>query len=42
VRIGAALIPEPFNVNYDDGPVNGQPTVLYRPHPRHNKTEAKL
>jgi hypothetical protein len=23
VRIGAALIPEPLNVNKDDGPVNG-------------------
>jgi hypothetical protein len=35
VRIGAALIPESFNVNVndDDGPVNGQPPVLYRPHP---------
>jgi hypothetical protein len=42
VRIGAALIPESLNVNDDDGPVNGQPPVLYRPHPRHNKAEAKL
>jgi hypothetical protein len=33
VRIGAALIPEPLNVHDDDRPVNGQPLVLYLPHP---------
>ena len=42
VRIGAALVPEPLNVNDNDGPVNGQPLVLHLPSPRENKAEAKL
>ena len=41
VAIGAALIPEPLNVNDNDGPVNGQPLVLHRPHPP-EQAEAKL
>ena len=42
VAIGAALIPEPFNVNDNDGPVNGQPPVLHLSPTRENKAEAKL
>jgi hypothetical protein len=42
VVIGAALIPEPLNVHDDYGPVNGQPLILYRPHPARTKAEAKL
>jgi hypothetical protein len=33
VRISAALVPEPLNVNDNDGPVNCQPLVLHRSHP---------
>ena len=33
IAIGAALIPEPLNVNDNDGPVNGQPLVLHLPSP---------
>jgi hypothetical protein len=33
VRIGATLIPEPLNVNDNDGPVNGQSLVFHRPQP---------
>ena len=41
VPVGATPIPEPFNVNDDYGPVNGQPSILHLPSPRENKAEAK-
>jgi hypothetical protein len=40
--IGATPIPESLNVNGDNGPVNGQPSILDLPAPRENKAEAKL
>jgi hypothetical protein len=42
VPVGTPLIPEPLNVNDDNGPVNGQPVVLYLPSPRENKAEWQL
>src|SRR5580704_13714373 len=34
MRIGAAQIPEPLDVNYDDGPVNCQLLILHLSPPR--------
>ncbi len=31
VPVGTPLIPEPLNVNNNDGPVNSQPLVLHLP-----------
>jgi hypothetical protein len=42
VLVRTPLIPEPLYVNDDDGPVNGQPVVLYLPSPREKQGRRKL
>src|SRR5690348_11815726 len=42
VPVSTSLIPEPLNINHDDGPVNGKPQILYPSPPREDQAERKL